>query len=58
MSTERTGAVQLARMRARGLTPAILRPLLDVDTIDDARAVALEAPDSRFATTLAEFAVE
>jgi rSAM/selenodomain-associated transferase 1 len=58
MSTERTGFVQLARMRERGLKPAILRPLLDVDTIDDARAVALEAPDSRFATTLAEFAAE
>jgi uncharacterized protein len=58
MSTERTGAVQLARMRAHGLEPEILRPLLDVDTIEDARAVALEAPDSRFAAALAEFAVE
>ncbi|MDA0170834.1 DUF2064 domain-containing protein [Solirubrobacter taibaiensis] len=58
MSTERTGAVQLARMRARGLTPAILRPLLDVDTIDDARAVAQEAPNTRFANALAEFSIE
>ena len=58
MSTERTGAVQLARMRARGLKPAILRPLLDVDTIDDARAVALEAPKTRFATALADFSIE
>src|SRR5689334_11608962 len=58
MSTEHTGAVQLARMRAAGLKPEILPPLLDVDTIDDARAVALEAPDSRFAAALAEFAVE
>ena len=58
MSTERTGAVQLARMRAQGLTPTILRPLLDVDTFEDARAVALEAPDSRFATALAEFTIE
>jgi uncharacterized protein len=58
MSTERTGAVQLARMRAQGLTPTILPPLLDVDTFGDARAVASEAPDSRFATVLAEFAIE
>jgi rSAM/selenodomain-associated transferase 1 len=57
MSTERTGAVQLTRLRALGLEPTILRPLLDVDTAEDARAVALEAPDSRFAATLAEFAL-
>jgi rSAM/selenodomain-associated transferase 1 len=56
MSTERTGAVQLARMRTLGLRPVILPPLRDVDTIADARAVAIEAPDSRFAATLAEFA--
>jgi rSAM/selenodomain-associated transferase 1 len=56
MSTERTGAVQLARMRTLGLTPTILPALRDVDTIADARAVALEAPDSRFAATLATFA--
>jgi glycosyltransferase A (GT-A) superfamily protein (DUF2064 family) len=58
MSTDRTGAVQLASMRAHGLTPTILPPLLDVDTIEDARAVALEAPDSRFAAALAEFTIE
>ncbi len=56
MSTERTGAVQLARMRAAGLTPTILRPLRDVDTYDDARAVAHEAPDSHFAAAFADFA--
>jgi rSAM/selenodomain-associated transferase 1 len=58
MSTDRTGAVQLARMRALGLQPAILPPLLDVDTAADARAVAREAPRSRFAATLARFTVE
>ena len=46
---------QLARMRTLGLQPVILPPLRDVDTIDDARAVALEAPESRFAATLADF---
>jgi len=54
MSTERTGALQLARMRELGLAPAILPPLRDVDTHEDARAVAAEAPDSRFAAALAE----
>lgn len=54
MSCDTTGAVQLARMRSMGMTPAILRPLLDVDTVTDAQAVALEAPESRFAATLAE----
>ncbi|MDA0137924.1 TIGR04282 family arsenosugar biosynthesis glycosyltransferase [Solirubrobacter deserti] len=58
MSTERTGAVQLARMRARGLTPAILKPLRDVDTYEDAVAVAREAHGSHFAALLAEFALE
>ena len=58
MSTDGTGSVQLARMRAQGLTPAILQPLLDVDTIEDARAVAQEAPGTRFAAALAEFTIE
>lgn len=53
MSTDRTGVVQLARMRTLGMTPAILPPLRDVDTEDDAHAVALEAPNSRFAAALA-----
>jgi glycosyltransferase A (GT-A) superfamily protein (DUF2064 family) len=39
-----------------GLRPAILRPLRDVDTFEDARAVADEAPDTRFATELAVIA--
>jgi len=53
MSTDRTGALQLARMHELGLAPAILPPLRDVDTHEDARAVAAEAPESRFAATLA-----
>jgi rSAM/selenodomain-associated transferase 1 len=58
MSTEQTGAVQLARMRALGMTPKILRPLLDVDTYEDALMVAQEAPESRFAAALTEANVE
>jgi uncharacterized protein len=58
MSQDNTGAVQLARMRAMGMTPAILRPLLDVDTHADAIAVAAQAPESRFAATLADATIE
>ena len=53
MSSSRTGAVQRARLAILGLRPAILPPLRDVDTIEDALAVAAEAPDTRFATELA-----
>jgi rSAM/selenodomain-associated transferase 1 len=52
MSEARTGAVQRARMIALGLRARILPPLLDVDTIADARAVAAEAPDGAFAAAL------
>jgi rSAM/selenodomain-associated transferase 1 len=53
MSAAHTGAVQRARLNALGLQPAILPPLLDVDTIEDARAVARTAPEGRFAQALA-----
>jgi uncharacterized protein len=53
MSTDDTGAVQLTRLRELGLDPVHLPPLLDVDTIADARLVAAEAPRSRFAAELA-----
>jgi len=53
MSAAHTGAVQRARLTALGLQPAMLPPLLDVDTIEDARAVARTAPDGRFAQALA-----
>ena len=53
MSTEQTGACQLARLRELGLRVAEVAPMLDVDTIADARAVAAAAPGSRFAAALA-----
>ena len=52
MSRDNTGAVQRARLAILGLRTAILPPLRDIDTIDDARAVALEAPGGRFAAAL------
>ncbi|MBA2514307.1 MAG: TIGR04282 family arsenosugar biosynthesis glycosyltransferase [Solirubrobacterales bacterium] len=52
MSTQATGAHQLARLRALRLSVAELPPLLDVDTIEDARVVAADAPASRFAAEL------
>ncbi|HET6448474.1 MAG TPA: DUF2064 domain-containing protein [Conexibacter sp.] len=52
MSTPDTCHVQRARLRALGLEVEELAPLRDVDLIADARAVALEAPDGRFAATL------
>ena len=53
MSADNTGAVQLVRLAILGLRTAILPPLRDIDTIEDARAVALEAPHGRFAAALA-----
>jgi glycosyltransferase A (GT-A) superfamily protein (DUF2064 family) len=53
MSEPTTAAVQRARLAELGLSTAILPPLRDVDTIDDARAVAAEAPETRFAAALA-----
>jgi glycosyltransferase A (GT-A) superfamily protein (DUF2064 family) len=53
MSEARTGVAQRVRLDELGLHTAILPPLRDIDTIADARAVAAEAPASRFAATLA-----
>ncbi len=53
MSTPATGAAQRRRLSALGLRVADLPELRDVDVIDDARAVAREVPDSRFAAELA-----
>ncbi|MEO9138362.1 MAG: DUF2064 domain-containing protein [Jatrophihabitans sp.] len=53
MSTDHTGADQLARLRTSGLRVQILDELTDVDTIDSARVVARLAPESAFATALA-----
>ncbi|MFC6884429.1 TIGR04282 family arsenosugar biosynthesis glycosyltransferase [Actinomadura yumaensis] len=52
MSRPDTGHLQLGRLRAAGLTVAILPELTDVDTAEDAAAVAASAPDGRFAFAL------
>jgi rSAM/selenodomain-associated transferase 1 len=54
MSRVFTGAIQRARLAALGLRTIDLPPLRDVDDIAAARAVALEAPGTRFAGVLAE----
>ena len=51
MSTDRTGAAQLARLYSLGLKVRLLDPLRDVDTPDDAEAVATAYPDLTFART-------
>jgi rSAM/selenodomain-associated transferase 1 len=53
MSARTTAAVQRSRLAELNLRTAVLPPLRDVDTVDDAHAVAAEAPDSRFAAALA-----
>ena len=55
MSREDTGAIQFDRLRAAGLRVGLLRPLTDVDTIDDAWEAADAAPHGLFAHTLAGF---
>jgi hypothetical protein len=52
MSTAATAARQRARLRELGLRIAELDTLRDVDTFDDAVAVAAAAPWTRFAATL------
>jgi uncharacterized protein len=54
MSSPRTCAAQRDRFRALGLRVFELPQLRDVDTLDDARAVARQAPATRFAATLRE----
>jgi rSAM/selenodomain-associated transferase 1 len=56
MSEPHTGAAQRRRLDVLGLRTAVLPTLLDVDTIAAARAVAADAPESRFAATLAGMA--
>jgi len=53
MSVSRTGEAQRASLRALGLRLAELPELRDVDDVQDACAVAREAPDTRFAAQLA-----
>jgi rSAM/selenodomain-associated transferase 1 len=52
MSSVRTGAAQRARLAELGLRTAALETLRDVDTWDDATAVATLAPWTRFAATV------
>jgi uncharacterized protein len=52
MSEPTTAAVQRARLDELNLRTAVLPPLVDVDTIADARVVATAAPGSRFARAL------
>ena len=52
MSSSATGAAQRAALDRLGLTVALLPELRDVDTIDDARAVAAEAPGTAFAAAV------
>jgi rSAM/selenodomain-associated transferase 1 len=56
MSEANTGAVQRARLAILGHRTAVLAPLLDVDTIANAHAVAAAAPDGAFARALAAIA--
>ncbi|MFB7511175.1 TIGR04282 family arsenosugar biosynthesis glycosyltransferase [Streptomyces broussonetiae] len=56
MSTPLTGAVQRDRLVCAGLRVRDLPRLRDVDTADDARAVAALAPHGRFAARLARCA--
>jgi uncharacterized protein len=50
MSRSDTCAAQRRRLDSLGLRTALLPPLRDVDTIDDAAVVARTYPDTRFAT--------
>jgi glycosyltransferase A (GT-A) superfamily protein (DUF2064 family) len=52
MSCDDTGARQADALAALGLAVATLPTLRDVDLIEDARAVAAEAPEGRFAAAL------
>jgi len=56
MSRSTTWAKQRARLRELGLRIHDQPPLRDVDTIEDARAVARVAPRTRFAAALAGIA--
>lgn len=51
-SRDDTGGRQLDRLRQSGLDVVLLPTLRDVDTADDARAVASAAPRGRFAAVL------
>jgi glycosyltransferase A (GT-A) superfamily protein (DUF2064 family) len=52
MSTDHTGADQIARLHALGYRTRLLDELQDVDTFTDALEVAARIPSSRFATAV------
>jgi glycosyltransferase A (GT-A) superfamily protein (DUF2064 family) len=54
MSTPRTGEDTRSALEAQGLSVAGGPPLVDVDTVEDARAVATAAPGTRFAAAWRE----
>lgn len=56
MSRNDTGELQLRRLHDAGLRVGMLPTLTDVDTIDDAHAVARSAPHTGFARLLSSFA--
>jgi uncharacterized protein len=56
MSTQRTGAIQRARLLTAGMRVADLPTLRDVDTAADALAVASQAPRTRFAARVRKLA--
>jgi rSAM/selenodomain-associated transferase 1 len=56
MSSSSTWRKQLAQLQGLGLHVHDQPPLRDVDTIDDARVVARQAPGSRFARAIRELA--
>lgn len=53
MSTPSTGDDTRRALEAAGLVVAVTSTLCDVDTLEDAAAVAVQAPDSRFAAAWA-----
>ena len=52
MSSTYTGSLQHERLTALELSTELLSELEDVDTLAEARAIALAAPDTRFAAAL------
>lgn len=57
MSTDRTCDAQRGRLRELGVPVVELGELRDVDTVEDAFAVATLAPATRFARVLAELSI-
>jgi len=58
MSRDDTGRIQLERLLEAGLTVHLLPALTDVDTFDDALAVAKAAPHTAFAAAVALYSTE